>query len=110
MTNALSGPLKKTSVQTFSKLSAHWNKQNRSSIAAEVIIDALVTLFITLSGMRWNSYYDAVSRVNTILSSLELATKCDVLNDLVGIELLFASQKRLVSEYVIKRLNSLLWS
>ena len=98
--NALSGQLQKTSVQTFAKLSALWNKQNRSSTAADAISDALGRLLVTPGETRWNSYYDALSVVNTILKSTERAPKFDALCEQLGIKRLIASQKRFISEYV----------
>lgn len=88
------------SVQTFSKLSALWNKQNRTTNAAEAIKSALGTLLITPGETRWNSYYDAVSKVNTILSSPELATKFDALCEQFEIKRLLVTRKRFISEYV----------
>jgi len=99
----LSGPvgnLKKISVQTFAKLSAIWNKQNRSSTAADAILKSLGTLFITPGETRWNSYYDSVSRVNDVLVSSDLSTKFDVVCDELGIKRLIPTQKRFISEYV----------
>jgi len=41
----------------FAKITAIWNKQqNRSTLSAEKIKDALVTLLQTPGDTRWNSY------------------------------------------------------
>ena len=47
--------LKKASVLTFAKLSAIWNKQNRSTVVAEKIKETLGTLLPTPGATRWNS-------------------------------------------------------
>ena len=96
----LDGALKKTSVQTFAKLSAIWNKQNRSTSAANTIKAALGTLLITPGDTRWNSYYDSVARVNSIVSTPSLEPKFDVVCDELQIKRLLPSQKRFISEYV----------
>ena len=62
-----SGIMKRTYVQTFAKLSALWNKQNRSTSAAEKIKDANGNLLPTPGYTRWNSVYDAVAKVNDLL-------------------------------------------
>ena len=97
----LQGTLKKTSVQTFAKLSGLWNKQNRSVPAANAIKAALGILLVTPCETRWNSYYDAVSKVNAILSDPEQEVKFDCVCDQLGIKHLLPSQKKFVAEYVM---------
>jgi hypothetical protein len=96
----MSGTLKKISVQTFSKLSALWNKQNRTTLAAERIKAAFGSLLITPGETRWNSYFDAVSKVNDILSKPEHAVEFDKLFDDLDIKRLLPIHKRFVAEYV----------
>ncbi len=46
------------------KLSATWNKQNRSSLASDYIKDKRGELFIIHNATRWNSYYESLCKVN----------------------------------------------
>jgi len=74
------------SVQTFSKLTALWNKQNRSSLAADKVRESLGMLLPTPGDTRWNSVYDAVAKVNALLSVPEQKTKLDQLLDQMDIK------------------------
>ena len=96
----MSGTVKKISVQTFSKLSALWNKQNRTTLAAERIKSAFGSMLITPGETRWNSYYDAVSKVNDILSKPDQAAEFDRVCDDLDIKKLLPIHKRFVAEYV----------
>ena len=80
------GSLKKLSMQTFSKLTALWNKQNRSSLAADKVRESLGMLLPTPGDTRWNSVYDAVAKVNALLSVPEQETKLDQLLDQLDIK------------------------
>jgi len=73
--------LKKLSVQTFSELTALWNKQNRSSLAADKLRESLGMLLPTPGDTRWNSVYDAVAKVNALLAVPEQETKLEELLD-----------------------------
>lgn len=95
-----SGSFKKVSVQTLAKLTALWNKQNRSTLAAEKIRDALGTLLPTPGDTRWNSTYDAIAKVRDILSNMQQSAKFDKLLDDMEIVRLQAVHKTFVSEYV----------
>lgn len=48
------------------KLSAVWNKQSRSTASSDNIKESLGILFITPNTTRWNSTYDALSRVQRL--------------------------------------------
>lgn len=91
---------KRTSVQTFGKFTALWNKQNRSVAASEKIKDLLGTLLITPGETRWNSVYDAVNKIHSILSVPDLEVKFDKLCDELEIKRLHPIQKTFVKEYV----------
>lgn len=96
----LQGAVKRTSVQAFGKLTGMWNKQNRSAPAAEKIKSALGTYLITPGDTRWNSMYDSVVKVQSILSVPEQQAKFDTLCDeLIGTRLL-PQQKTFIDEYV----------
>lgn len=100
--------LKKISVQTFAKLTAIWNKQNRSTQAAEKIKGALGTLLPTPGDTRWNSIFDAVSKIHSLLSKPNLDNSLDKLCDELTIKRLQPLQKTFIMEYVqviIKQLN-----
>lgn len=92
--------LKKISVQTFAKLTAIWNKQNRSTQAAEKIKGALGTLLPTPGDTRWNSIFDAVSKIHSLLSKPQLDTSFDKLCDELTIKRLQPIQKTFITEYV----------
>ena len=92
--------MKKTSVQTFAKLTAIWNKQNRSTQAAEKIKAALGTLLPTPGDTRWNSIYDAVAKIHSLLSKPELENSFDKLCDELVIKRLQPLQKTFILEYV----------
>jgi len=96
----IDGILKRTSTQTFAKLSALWNYQNRSSLAAEKIRSAFGSLLITPGDTRWNSTYDAVGKINAILSDPALAVKFDKVCDELNIKRLLPLQKTFIVEYV----------
>ena len=95
-----SGPFKRASVQTFAKLTAVWNKQNRSTLAADTIRAQLGTLLVTPGDTRWNSVYDAVSKVYKILSVPEEEAKFDKICDDLKITRLLPVQKTFINEYV----------
>jgi len=92
--------LKKVSVQTFSKLTAIWNKQNRSTAAAEKIKGALGTLLTTPGDTRWNSMFDAVSKIQSVLSTPEVETNFDKLCDELTVKRLRTVHRTFISEYV----------
>jgi len=87
-------------VQTFAKLSALWNKQNRSTSAAEKIKEAISNLLPTPGDTRWNSVYDAVAKVYDLLLTPEQETKFDKLLDELEIKRLQPVHKTFVAEYV----------
>jgi len=95
-----SGLLKTTSTQTLTKLTGLWNKQNRSTAAAEKIKAAIGSLFVTPGDTRWNSLYDAFSKVSSILACPELDSNFDRLCDDLAIRRLQPLQKLFVAEYV----------
>ena len=97
----IDGMLKRVSVQTFAKLTALWNKQNRSVAASEKILTALGSLLITPGETRWNSMYDAMAKVNNFLTSPATETEFDKLCDDMDILRLQPAQKTFVSEYVV---------
>ena len=73
--------LKKVSTQTFVKLQATWNKQNSASLAADNIKDSSGTYLITPGATRWNSTYDTVCHVHSLLYKPDLKGKFDKLLD-----------------------------
>ena len=79
---------------------AIWNKQNQSVAAYEKIKDALGMLLVTPRETRWNSLYDAVSKVHNILSVPDLDIKFDKLCDELETKRLQPIQKTYVREYV----------
>jgi len=95
-----SGPFKRASVQTFAKLSAVWNKQNRSTLAADTIRAQLGTLLVTPGDTRWNSVFDAVSKVCKLLSVPEDEAKFDKVCDDLKVTRLLPVQKIFINEYV----------
>lgn len=96
----ITGVTKTTSTQTFAKLQGLWNKQNRSTTAAETIKNSLGSLLITPGSTRWNSMYDSVVKIDSILRDQNLADKFDSLcDDLIGTRLLPA-HRNFVEEYV----------
>lgn len=97
---ASAASLKRVSVQTFAKLTAIWNKQNRSTQAAEKIRDALGTLLPTPGDTRWNSMFDAVSKIHSLLSKPQLDNSFDKLCDELTIKRLQPLQKTFIAEYV----------
>jgi len=94
------GVMKRVSVQTFSKLSALWNKQNRSTLAAERIKGSLGKLLRTPGDTRWNSVHDAVLQVKECLSVSEQEMKFDKLMDELDIKCLQPMHKTFVHKYV----------
>ena len=99
--NKLRDNAKKICTQTFSKLSALWNKQNRSALAAEKILQTLGVLLVTPGQTRWNSTYDAVVRVKDIISDPEKCAKFDKLCDDLSIKRFTDIQKVFIKEYVM---------
>ena len=80
------------STQTFTKLVALWNKQNKSPNVAQSIKSAFNCLLVTPVPKRWNSMYDSVSKVCEILSDPESESKLDTIFDEVGIQRLLPNQ------------------
>lgn len=76
------------------------NKQNRSVVSSERIKDALGVLLVTPGETRWNSLYDAVSKVHNILCVPDVEIKFDKLCDELEIKRLQPLQKTFVREYV----------
>ena len=96
----IDGLTKRTLTQTFAKLQGMWNKQNRSPNVAEEIKNELGCLLIIPGDTRWNSTYDVVSKVNTILADTTLATKFDKLCDKFVSKRLLPAHKTFIAEYV----------
>lgn len=97
----MDGKLKTVSVQTMSKLTSLWNKQNRSVNAAETIKDALGTLLVTPGATRWNSIFDAIEKIQTILADRELSIKFHKLCDDLVIKRLKDDHIVYINEYVL---------
>ena len=65
---------------SFAKCTALWNKMRRSTVAADVMQTQLKRKLLVPSPTRWNSYYDAVTRVienppaflNDLCTSIEI--------------------------------------
>lgn len=92
--------LKRISVQTFTKLQGLWNKQNRSSVAADKIREVLGRLLITPGDTRWNSFYDALVQIDNLLSKPESEVKFHQVCDDLQIKRLQPQHKTFVAEYV----------
>lgn len=54
---------------TEKKLLSLWSKQNKSSKASDTIQAKLDGLFVVHNATRWNSYFDALERVKTFLTT-----------------------------------------
>ncbi len=96
----IDGITKRTSVQTFARLTGLWNKQNRSALVAEDIRRALGCLLVTPGDTRWNSTLDAVVKIRSIINDPELETKFDKLCDNIITKHLLPAHKTFVREYV----------
>ncbi len=96
----IDGVTKRTSTQTFAKLQGMWNKQNRSPNVAEEIKNELGCLLITPGDTRWNSTYDAMCKVNSIIVDAKLEAKFDKLCDKFVSKRLLPAQKTFIGEYV----------
>jgi len=96
----LTDAVKRISTQTFAKLQGLWNKQNRSALASDKIRSALGSLLITPGETRWNSTYDSIVKIDSLLSSPESEAKFDKLCDELDIKRLQPLQKTFVHEYV----------
>ena len=73
----LSCSLSKSVYQSsFAKYTALWNKTRRSTVAADVIQEKLKRKLLVPSPTRWNSYYDAVTRIveNSLADLNDLCT------------------------------------
>lgn len=53
------------------KCTVLWNKQNRSSVAGDLIHDQLKIYFVTPKKTRWNSTYDSLKCIPKILFEKE---------------------------------------
>ncbi len=96
----LDGVLKRCSTQTFAKLTAVWNKKNRSTNDADLIQAAIGSLLVTPGDTRWNSTYDAVAKMHKEFCNAELEGKMDKVFDDLGVKRLTPQQKVFVAEYV----------
>uniref|UniRef100_H3AVY0 BED-type domain-containing protein n=1 Tax=Latimeria chalumnae TaxID=7897 RepID=H3AVY0_LATCH len=89
------GPLtlKKLFRSTIAKLSALWNKCKRSPQVHEVIAEKAKTQLIVPNATRWNSFYQACSKIQSIPEEV-LHDICDCLNleRLREIELIFLDE------------------
>ena len=84
----------------FAKLTGLWNKQTHSPQAAEDVKNEWRSLLITLGATRWNSTYDAVAKVHSIIKNLELEVKFDKLCDKIISKRLLPQQKTFIEELV----------
>jgi len=62
---------KKQSRSTFSKSTALWNKQSRSTQSADLVKQHLGVYLITPNETRWNSLYDSVVLLNKLIRNNE---------------------------------------
>ena len=65
---------------SFAKYTALWNKSRRSTIAADKMSEKQKRKLLVPSPTRWNSFYDAVTRVieNFSVTLNELCTSIDL--------------------------------
>ncbi|XP_060860233.1 uncharacterized protein LOC132937431 [Metopolophium dirhodum] len=72
---------KTISHEVFKKCQAIFNKQNQSTLSADIIKNHLGRYLITPNATRWNSYYDAmkcilenIDKIEDVCNNLQLAT------------------------------------
>ena len=67
---------------SFAKCTALWNKTRRSTVAADIMQEKLKRNLLVPSPTRWNSYYDAVTRVveNSLADLNYLCTRIEIRN------------------------------
>ena len=80
------------------KLSAIWNKQNRSSLASDYIKDKLDELFIIHNATRWNNYYDSLCKVNYF--QLKKPEELNELLDYFKLKQLTDAEQQFLKEFI----------
>lgn len=66
--NIVNQRFSKLKKQLDAKLSAIWNKQSRSALASDYIKKIMGELFVIHNATRWNSYYDALRKVQHFIT------------------------------------------
>lgn len=64
--------------EVFSKCKCLWNKQSRSTLAADTIKEHLGVYLKTPNATRWNSTFDAMEQIQTFLSTPEGTEKINI--------------------------------
>ena len=99
---------KKVSRRTSGKLTALWNKQNRSTIYAEIVKENCGKALKSPNATRWNSYYDAFERVSELLISKR--NKLDIVFRKLVIPELLDDDVAFIHEFVkVRKFKHRLW-